>query len=138
MEKKGYKGILGLILALVLAFSGYGVVSNNSDASTTQDKTSETSQSSIDASDAHFRNDYLLEKHYKKHGQAMGYDSAESYEEGAQKVISNPDALTKTEGEDGNLVYYVESSNEIVFVSEDGVIRTYFNPDDGIDYYNRQ
>ena len=29
-------------------------------------------------------------------------------------------------------------NNEIVFVSEDGYIRTYFKPTDGINYYNRQ
>lgn len=35
-------------------------------------------------------------------------------------------------------VYYVESTNEFVIVSTDGYIRTYFKPDAGISYYNRQ
>ena len=44
----------------------------------------------------------------------------------------------KIQAEDGDDVYYVESTNEFVIVSTDGYIRTYFNPDAGITYYNRQ
>ena len=47
-------------------------------------------------------------------------------------------ALSKTEKEDGDNVYYVEESNEFVVISQDGYIRTYFNPSAGIDYFNRQ
>ncbi len=85
-----------------------------------------------------FRNDYLLDQHYDKHGIEMGFDSAEEYELAAYKVIINPDALHKIESEDGDDVYYVEETNEFVVVSQDGYIRTYFNPNAGIDYYNRQ
>ena len=62
----------------------------------------------------------------------------EEYLAGANKVISSEDALHKTEAEDGDDVYYLEKSNELVIVSVDGYIRTYFKPSDGIDYYNRQ
>ena len=68
----------------------------------------------------------------------MGFASAEEYELAAYKVIINPDALHKIEAEDGDDVYYVEETNEFVVVSQDGYIRTYFNPSAGIDYYNRQ
>ncbi len=88
--------------------------------------------------DAHFRNEYLLKEHYEKHGKYMGYSNAQDYEEGAQKVISNPDSLLKTEKEDGDKVYYLKETNEIVFVSQDDIIRTYFNPNEGIEYFNRQ
>ena len=40
--------------------------------------------------------------------------------------------------EDGDYIYYLESTNEFVVVSTDGYIRTYFKPTDGIDYFNRQ
>lgn len=86
----------------------------------------------------YFRNDQLLEQHYEKHGEEMGFESMEAYEAAASAVIANPDALTKTEAEDGDYIYYVEESNEFVVVSQDGYIRTYFNPSAGIDYYNRQ
>lgn len=68
----------------------------------------------------------------------MGFDSAEEYERAAAAVVANPEALHKTEAEDGDDVYYIESTNEFVIVSTDGYLRTYFNPDKGIDYFNRQ
>lgn len=85
-----------------------------------------------------FRNKSLLEQHYQKHGKDMGFKSAEEYEQAAAAVPNNPNVLHKTEKEDGDDVYYVESTNEFVIVSTDGYIRTYFNPDQGIDYYNKQ
>ena len=68
----------------------------------------------------------------------MGFDNAEEYEAAASRVVNNPDALHKTEKEDGDDVYYIEETNEFVIVSKDGYLRTYFNPSRGIDYYNSQ
>ena len=85
-----------------------------------------------------FRNQKLLDQHYDKHGIEMGFASAEEYELAAYKVIIHPDTLHKIEAEDGDDVYYREETNEFVVVSQDGYIRTYFNPSAGIDYYNRQ
>lgn len=85
-----------------------------------------------------FRNDNLLSGHYEKHGIEMGFSSKEEYQAAAAAVVGNPKALHKVEEEDGDDVYYVEDTNEFVVVSTDGYIRTYFNPDDGIDYFNRQ
>ena len=98
------------------------------------------SESSFSEHEEHytFRNDRLLEQHYEKHGEEMGFSSSEEYEEAACDVINNPDALHKYESEDNDIVYYVEETNELVIVSEDGYIRTYFEPSDGIRYYNRQ
>lgn len=98
----------------------------------------ERQPSGVDYVEYYFRNDNLLEQHYEKHGVEMGFDSMEEYEEAACAVIYNPDVLTKTEKEDGDYVYYVEETNEFVVLSQDGYIRTYFNPSAGIDYYNRQ
>ena len=85
-----------------------------------------------------FRNDKLLSQHYDKHGKEMGFDSKESYQQAAAKVVANPEALHKTEAEDGDDVYYLVDTNEFVIVSGDGYIRTYFLPSAGLDYYNRQ
>lgn len=90
----------------------------------------------------HFRNEKLLNQHFAKHGgefsDYFGYETAEEYEKGASDVINNPDALYKTEAEDGDGVYYLESTNEFVILSTDGYIRTYFLPSSGINYFNRQ
>lgn len=89
-----------------------------------------------------FRNYKLLDQHFEKHGgefrDDFGYETAEEYEKGASDVINNPDALYKTEAEDGDGVYYLEATNEFVILSTDGYIRTYFRPNGGIDYFNRQ
>lgn len=85
-----------------------------------------------------FRNSKLLNSHYDKHGIEMGFDSAQEYEQAAAQVVANPDALHKTEAEDGDDVYYLESTNDFVIVSTDGYIRTYFRPDKGKSYYDRQ
>ncbi len=85
-----------------------------------------------------FRSKKLLNDHYNKHGIDMGFGSAKEYEAAAAAVVANPNALHKTEKEDGDDVYYVEATNEFVVVSTDGYIRTYFCPDSGIKYYNKQ
>ena len=86
----------------------------------------------------HFKNNELLSEHYEKHGKEMGFDSEEAYEHAASIVINNPDSLHKLEAEDGDDVYYLEATNEFVIVSKRGYIRTYFKPDQGIKYYNKQ
>ena len=85
-----------------------------------------------------FRNDGLLESHYEKHGKEMGFSTPAEYEAAANRVIDDEDVLHKIEAEDGDDVYYLEETNEFVVVSTDGYIRTYFYPNDGMDYFNRQ
>lgn len=90
----------------------------------------------------HFRTKNQLEQHFQKHGSEFegdfDYDSAEDYEKGASDVINNPEALFKTEAEDGDGVYYIEITNEFVILSTDGYIRTYFRPSAGKKYFDRQ
>lgn len=85
-----------------------------------------------------FRNTRLRQEHYEKHGIEMGFPSPEAYEQAAAAVVQNKDALHKLEEEDGDDVYYLESTNEFVIVSTDGYIRTYFYPSNGKDYFDRQ
>lgn len=85
-----------------------------------------------------FRNEQYLDEHFEKHGDEMGYDSAEEYLQGANEVVADESSLHKIETEDGDDLYYRERTNEFVVISGDGYIRTYFCPDAGIDYYNRQ
>ena len=80
----------------------------------------------------------LLEPHFDKHGEEFDYATPEEYEQGANLVISNSNALHKVEAEDGDDIYYLEETNEFVVVSTDGYIRTYFKPSKGIEYFNRQ
>lgn len=98
----------------------------------------EQKQVVVDYQEYHFRNEDLLESHYEKHGKEMGFSSSKEYEMSASDVVNNPEPLHKTEKEDGDDVYYKENTNEFVVVSTDGYIRTYFNPDSGKKYFDRQ
>lgn len=98
----------------------------------------EQKQVVVDYQEYHFRNRDLLESHYEKHGKEMGFSSSKDYEMSASDVVNNPESLHKTEKEDGDDVYYKENTNEFVVVSTDGYIRTYFNPDSGKTYFDRQ
>jgi pyocin large subunit-like protein len=90
----------------------------------------------------HFRSKKLLNEHFAKHGpefaEDFDYKTASDYEKGASDVINNSEALHKTEAEDGDGVYYIEATNEFVILSKDGYIRTYFRPNGGKSYYDRQ
>lgn len=90
----------------------------------------------------HFRTQKQLDQHFEKHGgefkDDFGYKTAEEYEKGASDVINDPSALYKTESEDGDGVYYLEATNEFVILSTDGYIRTYFRPNGGKKYFDRQ
>lgn len=144
------KRVIYIIAAVVLILIGLRMdrefVENVSTESTVvseqdnmvADNSEQMETSSEDYVEYYFRNEDLLEQHYKKHGMEMGFESMEAYEEAAGAVVYHPDVLVKTEKEDGDYVYYIEESNEFVVISQDGYIRTYFNPSDGIDYFNRQ
>lgn len=133
--------ILSLIIVMAVFFTGCSMTYDNSQTSGTTstgttvaaEATTETTSKTLT-----FRNENLLNSHYEKHGKDMGFSSAKEYEKAAAAVVANSSALHKKEAEDGDDVYYIESTNEFVIVSTDGYIRTYFNPDAGIAYYNRQ
>lgn len=83
-----------------------------------------------------FRTQELFDQHYQKHGAEFGNVTQSEYLALANALISNPDALTKTD--DGDTLYYDKAKNEFAVLSGDGFIRTFFKPDDGMDYWDRQ
>ncbi len=129
------KYIATIIAVIALCFGhvlwdGAGDLADNSSANRNTEQNVSSSYS--------FRNEEYLAEHFEKHGAEFGYRTEEEYEAGANRVIASEDVLHKTEEEDGDDIYYLESSNEFVVVSTDGYLRTYFKPDDGMEYYNRQ
>lgn len=115
---------------------------NKSSETATTAKETESDTENDDYIEYHFRNEKLLDDHFSKHGMEFSvdfdYETAEDYEKGASDVINNPDALYKTEAEDGDGIYYLEETNEFVVLSTDGYIRTYFRPSGRKDYFDRQ
>ncbi|MDO4182640.1 MAG: hypothetical protein Q4E12_03410 [Coriobacteriia bacterium] len=107
----------------------------NSNANNTNNA---TNQQPAATSNLTFRSYSLMKSHYEKHGIDMGFSSMEDYLAAANAVVANPNSLHKLEAEDGDDVYYLEATNDFVIVSTDGYIRTYFRPNSGINYFNRQ
>ena len=62
----------------------------------------------------------------------------EEYAAAANLVIHHPDTLHKIEKEDGDTCFYYEAANLFVVLSKDGYIRTFFAPDSGKKYYDKQ
>ena len=109
------------------------------ESNTTEEITSEATEENVsDDRPLVFKSKSKLNDHYEKHSREMGFASAKDYEAAAKEVVLNKNSLHKLEEEDGDDVYYLEATNEFVIVSPEGYIRTYFNPSDGINYYNRQ
>ena len=124
--------ILAVMLSVMLVCTGCGKKSGSmAEEGTTQSLPTETIQTEQTTTveqtetqaakaDYKFRNYDLLKDHYKKHGKYMGFDSPEEYLAAANAVID------------------VEDTNEFVVLSTDGYIRTYFYPDSGKRYFDRQ
>ncbi|MBQ4488602.1 MAG: hypothetical protein II944_04800 [Ruminobacter sp.] len=130
--------VLCLIIAAVLYIFGGGHKQHTGNEGPYQYQQQQQQQYGTDHRHAvyKFRNKRLLDEHFEKHGRNMGFASADDYQLAAVLVLNNPKSLHKYEKDDGDDVYYLESSNEIVIVSRDGYIRTYFKPNNGIRYYN--
>lgn len=107
-------------------------------AETTATAPQTTAAAAASAPSPHFRNEERLKEHYEKHGIEMGFATPAEYEAAATAVVNSPDALHKLEKEDGDDVYYIESTNEFVIVSTDGYIRTYYHPTNGKEYFDNQ
>lgn len=142
-EKKGYKErVLIPIAALLLVVIFVTVadrVNGGKESAASAPYSSEYYSESVTAStitDYTFRSSKLLTSHFEKHGKEVGAKDEMQYVDKANAVISNPDALYKTEAEDGDGVYFLQATGEIVFLSTDGYIRTYYIAD--YDYFNRQ
>ncbi len=85
-----------------------------------------------------FRSPEKMIEHLSEHGKETACDSAEEYLIKANAVIQNPESQSKYETDEGDndKIYYLSQTGEIVFVSTDGYIRTYFVADD--EYFERQ
>ena len=142
MKNKKLFIILGILCVLILAF-GISALSGSPDdpsdpsVDPAVDPGTEPG-GTIEYVEYTFRNNKLLEEHFQKHGIEMGFATKEEYQKAASDVANDPEALHKLEKDDGDDVYYKEDTNEFVVVSTDGFIRTYFCPDSGKKYYDKQ
>lgn len=86
-----------------------------------------------------FRSKQLYDSHYKKHGDEFGDITQEEYLEKANELIDNQsDSVLRKRSDDNDYLYFNKDTNEFLVLSEDGYIRTYFIPNSGIKYWERQ
>jgi pyocin large subunit-like protein len=78
-----------------------------------------------------------LEQHFRKHGAEMGFATMEDYLRAAQALVrGGPGVETLQQG--GDTLFFREDTDEFAVLSSRNVIRTYFRPDDGRRYWERQ
>ena len=87
-----------------------------------------------------FRSRERLAEHFQKHGQEFGAATPDDYLHLAQALRDRPaggDVLEKVR-EDGVVTRFDRRSGAFIAFGPDGVIRTFFRPNDGARYFERQ
>jgi pyocin large subunit-like protein len=79
----------------------------------------------------------LLE-HFQKHGAEFGFQTADEYLQGARALTSGGKGIETITRANGDRLFYNAATNEFGVLSKAGVIRTYFKPVEGLDYWLRQ
>jgi hypothetical protein len=78
-----------------------------------------------------------LEHHFAKHGGEMGFANQGDYLRAAQALaLGGPGVETFRRG--GDTLFFKEATGEFAVVSDRNALRTYFKPDDGRRYWERQ
>jgi filamentous hemagglutinin len=91
-------------------------------------------------SHGHAGNRNNAEEHWRKHGREFPeFHSAQEYEQGALRFLTHPPAgtLTKTRA-NGDTLFYDPATNTFAVKDRRGEPRTFFRPDSGRAYWDRQ
>jgi pyocin large subunit-like protein len=80
------------------------------------------------------------EHHWQKHGSEFSeFHSATEYENGVLEFVTHPPSGTLTKQRpNGDTLFYDPQSNTFAVATRDGVPRTFFRPDSGRAYWDRQ
>jgi len=85
--------------------------------------------------------DSRLTDHFIRHGSDFGAQTAAEYEKIASNFLTKakPEGvLEKVRPNTGDILRYNPTTNEFGILSNNGVIRTYFKPKRGLEYFNAQ
>ena len=83
-----------------------------------------------------FKNNEELKEHFIKHGRECNCKTPKKYLKTANKIIKSKKSLKRKGKDDGDTVYFNKKTGGIVFLSQQGVIRSFYISD--ITYFNRQ
>jgi len=88
-----------------------------------------------------FRSRQQLEEHFDKHGGEFGRITIEQYLQRAQALRDAPvggSIVERIRPTDGVITRFDRKTGAFGAYNSDGTIRTFFKPDDGERYFNRQ
>jgi pyocin large subunit-like protein len=87
-----------------------------------------------------FRTQHLLEEHFTRHGRAFGAITQEQYLRAAQQLRDTRPGKNVLESRrpDGSGAKFDRRRGWFVEYDSDGTLRTFFIPNDGIRYFERQ
>lgn len=83
-----------------------------------------------------FKNNEELKEHFIKHGRECNCKTPKKYLKTANKIIRSKKSLKRKGKDDGDTVYFNKKTGGIVFLSQQGVIRSFYISD--ITYFKRQ
>jgi pyocin large subunit-like protein len=87
-----------------------------------------------------FADQHRLDEHYEKHGAAFGRITKQDYLHQAQLLrdAKAGDPIFETVRSDGVVTRFDRQTGAFIAFNSNGVIRTFFKPNDGERYYRRQ
>jgi pyocin large subunit-like protein len=87
-----------------------------------------------------FRTQHMLEEHFARHGRAFGAITQEQYLRAAQQLRDSRPGKNVLESRrpDGSGAKFDRRRGWFVEYDSDGTLRTFFIPNDGIRYFERQ
>ncbi len=87
-----------------------------------------------------FADQRRLDEHYEKHGAAFGRITRQDYLQQAQLLrdAKAGDPILETVRSDGVVTRFDRQTGAFIAFNSNGVIRTFFKPNDGERYYRRQ
>ena len=115
--------------------------STQSAPSTGTQPTAPSASASAAQSGRGFKNADRLAEHFAKHGSEFGAASAAAYLALAQQLRDAPaggDVLEVVRPADGVVSRFDRASGAFIAFDRDGTIRTFFKPNDGVEYFRRQ
>jgi pyocin large subunit-like protein len=126
----------GLVLAVLAVVFGRELVTPSDSAALPQ----ATDASLITHAEIGFRSRVELDEHFQKHGREFGDIHKGEYLRRAQELRDRPlgGGVLEKQREDGVISRFDETSGAFVAFNENLVIRTFFKPDDGVRYFERQ
>jgi len=129
--------LLIVVVAAIVGINRFGATNHPAPAPTAAG-TAESGD--IVWSHGHEGNRNNAEEHWQKHGREFPeFHSAQEYEDGALRFVTNPPPGTLTKSrENGDTLFYDPATNTFAVKDRRGEPRTFFRPDSGRVYWDRQ